>query len=103
MADHDDIDAGADGGTIVLPDRVDLGSAGRLRETALAADGDMSIDASGVSVVTSPGFQVLMAARDRQRARGRSLRLLRPSAGFAACAATLGVTLDRLQTPGDER
>ena len=101
MADRRPDDAGPRDDTIVLPERMDLATAGRLRAAILAAAGDVVLDAAGVDIMTSPGIQVLMAARNRQRERGRSLRLAAPSAGFSACAATLGVPLARLETTGD--
>lgn len=100
MAESDVDTAKARGDAIVLPDRLDIGAAQRLREACLAAPADIAIDAGAVTVATTPALQVLMAARDHQRARGQALRFVRVSPGFAACAATLGVPLARMQTPG---
>lgn len=88
-------------GVIVLPDRLDIGAAARLRDAVLAATGDVSLDAGAVSMITTPGLQVVMAARDHLRADGRRLTLRNVSSGFSACAATLGVPLDRLATSED--
>lgn len=97
----DDFGLDVDGsGVIVLPDRLDLGAAKRLRQACLDASGDIDIDAGAVTVATTPAFQVLMAARDRQAARGLALRLEHVSDGFASCAATLGIPLARLRTTG---
>ena len=98
---EDRAEGAADAGCVIaLPERVDLVAAARLREACLACAGDITIDAGSVILATSPAFQVLMAARDRQRSLGRGLALARASAGFAACATTLGVSLDRLVTRG---
>lgn len=92
--------AGGGDGAIVLPDRLDLAAAGRLRLACLDAPGDIAIDAGAVTVATTPAFQVLIAARDRQAARGLGFRIEPVSEGFASCARTLGVPISRLRCPG---
>ena len=90
-----------DEGRIVLADRVDIASASALRQAVLAAGGDIRLDAGAVIAVTSPGMQVLMAARDHMERTGRELRIDPVSAGFRTSARTLGVPLDRLRTSGE--
>lgn len=90
-----------DGGQIIaLPERLDLCAAGRLRDQFLSITGDIELDASAVTVATTPAFQVLMAARDRQAASGHALRVAQASEAFRACALTLGLPLSRLQCRG---
>ena len=88
------------GGAILLPDRLDLGAARRLRRSCLDADGDIAVDAGSVAVATTPAFQVLLAACDRQAARGRRFVIEPVSNGFAACARILGIPLSRLNADG---
>ena len=91
------------GGLITLPERLDIGAAPRLRDALLAAEGDVELDAHAVTIMTTPGLQVIMAARDHLRDGGRTLRLRNVSPAFEACIATLGVPLARLRTSGAER
>lgn len=85
-------------GAIVLPARMDIAAAGVLRDAVLARTRDLVLDASDVTLLTSPALQVLMAARDHQREGNRTIRIVDPSPGFASSIAMLGVPLDRLQT-----
>ncbi|WP_218156111.1 STAS domain-containing protein [Jannaschia rubra] len=87
------------GGDIALPERLDIAAAATLRKVLLGCDGDIVLDARNVRLLTTPCLQVLMAGRDRQRTLGRGLTVANPSPAFSSCATTLGVTLDRLQTP----
>ncbi len=87
-------------GAIALPPRVDIGSAGALRDAILAHEGDIVLDARAVTVVTSPGFQVLMACRDRQARAGCGMRLANATPAFSSCAATLGIRPERLTCAG---
>lgn len=87
-------------GLFILKERLDISGAEALRAVILAADGDLTIDAGAVSIVTTPGLQVLMAGRDHLAAKGHALHLSPVSAGFRACLQTLGVPLDRLRTGG---
>lgn len=93
-------DEAADRDAIALPDRLDIGAAGPLRALLAARDGNVVLDASGSSIVTTPGAQVLMAFRDHQALRGRTVTLRSASRPFLACLATLGISPDRLQTEG---
>ncbi|SFI30441.1 STAS domain-containing protein [Jannaschia pohangensis] len=85
---------------IVLPKRLEMTTANALRDEVLAIEGDLVLDASGVTVVTTPGVQVLMAIRDHQALRGRHVRVDRPTGDFMSCIAILGAPLSRLQTEG---
>lgn len=87
-------------GVFILKERLDIAGAEALRAAILAADGDLTVDAGSVHLLTTPGLQVLMAGRDHQAARGHALRVEPVSAGFRACLRTLGVPLERLQTGG---
>lgn len=87
-------------GTIALPDRFDIGAAPRLRQALLSASGDVSLDASRVTIVTTPALQVLMAARDHLSGQGRALSIDAPSPCFLACIETLGVPMKRIVTAG---
>lgn len=87
-------------GVIVLPDRMDIAAAGILRDTVLGETRDLVLDAAGVSVVTSPALQVLMATRDHQHANDKSVAISNPSSGFVASIRILGVSLSRLETGG---
>ncbi|WP_179379999.1 STAS domain-containing protein [Jannaschia marina] len=91
---------GTAGETIVLPERLDMAAAIRLRDDLLARAGDLALDASAVVHVTTPGLQILMAARDHQGAQDRALAITAPSSGFLDAIGTLGVSLDRLRTGG---
>lgn len=88
-------------GPFILKERLDISGAEALRAVILAADGDLTIDAGAVSIVTTPGLQVLMAGRDHQASKGHALHLRPVSDGFRACLRTLGVPLDRLRTGGE--
>ncbi|SDZ46569.1 STAS domain-containing protein [Jannaschia faecimaris] len=85
-------------GVIVLPERVDISAADALRDLVLADTRDLTFDAGTVALVTTPGLQVMMAARDHQKARNKTMRIVAPSTGFCACLQTLGVPIERLQT-----
>ena len=86
-------------GAIVLPGRVDIASARVLRDVILEAEGDVYLDASEVSLLTTPGLQVLMAGHDHLARAGRTMTLRAPSAEMRACARVLGVALDRIEMP----
>lgn len=88
-------------GVFILKERLDIAGAEALRDALLSAKGDVRVDAGSVSLLTTPGLQVLMAGRDHQAARGHALRISPVSAGFLACLRTLGVPLERLQTGGN--
>ena len=81
-----------------LPGRLDLAAAVALRSDFVDHAGDLILDASDVSLITTPALQLLMALRDRQAARGDELRIASPSDEFLACIRTLGVRLNRIQT-----
>ena len=89
-----------EGGAIVLPARSDTPVAVALRDRILAAEGDVTLDARAVSVLTTPVLQVLMAGRDHLAGRGRALAIVAPSDGFEASLRTLGVPFDRVRTSG---
>ncbi len=85
-------------GVFTLKERLDIAGAEALRDAILGADGDLTVDAGSVSLLTTPGLQVLMAGRDHLAAKGHALRIAPVSSGFHACLRTLGVPLERLQT-----
>lgn len=87
-------------GLMVLPERMDISAAKKLRDAVLAETGDLVLDARAVALVTTPALQVLMAVRDHQAANDRSVIIQAPSLGFTDAIRMLGTTLDRLQTGG---
>ena len=87
-------------GAFVLRERLDIAGAEALRDAILTADGDLTVDAGAVALLTTPGLQVLMAGRDHMAAQGHALQVAPVSQGFRACLRTLGIPLDRIQTSG---
>ncbi|CTQ50669.1 STAS domain-containing protein [Jannaschia donghaensis] len=85
-------------GTIVLPERMDIGVAVALRDMVLSKTRDLILDASGVNVVMTSALQVLMAACDHQRSNDKTLAIANASRGFMASLKTLGVPFERLHT-----
>ena len=85
-------------GVIVLPERLDISTAGLVRDIVVTRTGDLVFDAASVTLVTTPGLQVLMAVRDYQIGNGASVRFENVTTGFKASIRILGVTLERLQT-----
>jgi len=85
---------------IALPKRLEMTTAGALRDEVLEIKGNLVLDASAVSVVTTPGVQVLMAIRDHQALRGHQVRVESPTRDFLSCITILGAPLSRLQTEG---
>lgn len=96
-------DLSIEDGVIVLPARIDMSVAGALRDTILSTPGDIALDAGSVNLIATPAVQVLMAARDHQRAQGKTLQITNMSDGFYSSLATLGITADRLLTAEDVR
>lgn len=85
---------------IALPTRVDLPYSIELRERILASSSDITFDASGVSMLTTPGLQVMMAAKPFLASEGRVLKIDTPSLEFLACLKDFGTDMDALQTQG---
>jgi anti-anti-sigma regulatory factor len=85
---------------IALPTRVDLPCSIELRERILSSSSDITLDASGVSMLTTPGLQVLMAAKPYLASDKRVLKIDTPSPEFLACLKDFGTELDALQTEG---
>ncbi|WP_371153919.1 STAS domain-containing protein [Jannaschia sp. 2305UL9-9] len=84
-----------------LPSRLDITTAGALRDWFLACQTDGRLNGALVEVVTTPALQVLMAGRDHLRDAGHALSIDAPSAAFLGCLSTLGTDLSRLSHPMD--
>lgn len=84
------------GGPFVLPSRLDLTNAGALRDVYLANEGDLTLDASVVEIVSTAGLQVMMAGRDWLVEQGHAVEIDAPSRGFVRCLTELGTTIERL-------
>ena len=85
---------------IALPARVDLSASIDLRDRLLSSSSDVTIDASGVNILTTPGLQVLLAAKPHLAADSRVLTIDAPSAEFLTCLADFGTALSAIQTEG---
>lgn len=83
---------------ITLPGRVDLPASVALRDQILSSSNDITIDASGVSMLGTPGLQVLLAARQHIDAAGKHISIDRPSPDFLACIADFGTDVSSLET-----
>lgn len=80
-------EATADDGTIILPDRVEIRTVGELSNRIRGSKGPVALKAGKVTLVTSPGAQLLVAAvRD-----GFELTVIDPSNAFEDCLTMLGV------------
>lgn len=85
---------------IALPSRVDLGASIALRDQLLSTSSDVTIDAAAVNILSTPGLQVLLAAKAHLAADKRSLKVDTPSPEFIACLTDFGTNIDNLQTEG---
>ena len=86
---------------IALPPRVDLSASIDLRDRLLSGSGDVAIDASAVNILTTPGLQVLLAAKPYLAADSRAMVIDAPSTEFLACLSDFGTDLSAVQTKGD--
>ncbi|PVZ47848.1 STAS domain-containing protein [Thalassobacter stenotrophicus] len=85
---------------IALPARVDLSASIDLRDRLLSGSSDVTIDASSVNILTTPGLQVLLAAKPHLAADSRALTIDAPSAEFLSCLTSFGTDLSAIQTEG---
>ena len=90
----------ADDGTIILPDRVEIRTVGGIADRIRNATGPITLRADKVTLVTSPGAQLFVAAvRD-----GIELTVTHQSNAFEDCWAMLGVepvTLTPVRSPSE--
>lgn len=85
---------------ITLPGRVDLPASIDLREQILSSSNDITIDASEVTMLSTPGLQVLLAAKQHLGAVGKDILIDRPSPEFLACVADFGTDVSSLESKG---
>ncbi|MCK0166601.1 STAS domain-containing protein [Jannaschia sp. S6380] len=78
-------------GRVCLPPRLDQSAAGALRDAALSAAGDLRLDASVVSHLSTSAVQVLLAARAHLAGHGRVLQVEGASPDFLSGLRMLGV------------
>lgn len=85
---------------IALPARVDLPASIALRDQLLSSSSDVTCDASAVTMLTTPGLQVLLAAKPHFASESRVFRIETPSAEFLSCLTDFGTDLSAVQTEG---
>lgn len=85
---------------ITLPARIDLPYSIELRDRVLSSSSDITFDASGVSMLTTPGLQVLLAAKTYLASDSRVLKIDTASPELLSCLKDFGTDLDALQTEG---
>lgn len=75
-----------------LPAKLDLSTAADLRDLLRsAADGDVTLDASDVVSLRTPGLQVLMSAKKTLEARGKSLAITNAGQALRAQLSQFGL------------
>jgi anti-anti-sigma regulatory factor len=87
--------------TVSLPAKATLAAAPAIRDALLAAEGDVTVDASAVKVLTTPVLQLLIAASARARDGGRRFAIEGCSDAALACLAELGTDPARIATAAD--
>lgn len=88
---------------LTLPKRVDLEASAELASSlAEKRGGDLTIDASSVNQLGTPGLQVLLSAASTWAAEGHDLKLVSPSDSMLADLRTFGVDPSALTTGSRE-
>ena len=81
--------------TLLLPTSLDLGNAPDWKERligALTLNPVLKLDGSGISHVTTPGIQILLAAAESAKSKGGKIVLMNPSSALEAAFDDLGLT-----------
>ncbi|WP_208350939.1 STAS domain-containing protein [Pseudaestuariivita rosea] len=77
--------------TILLPARMDMKAAPGLFETLKAVEGDVALDASSVTHVSTPCLQILLATRKKLAVQDTAFRIENPSTEFSDQLALFGI------------
>jgi chemotaxis protein CheX len=87
-----------------LPARLDLPATSPLAQDLLAHRGEaLTLVADGVTLLGTPGLQVLLAARLTWKADGQRLAVSDPSPAFAEQLDVFGLSPSDLETQPPER
>lgn len=96
--------AGETSSVLHLETRMTMQQAPELLDSLRVRRGrNVELDASGVTTVSTPCLQILLAAADGWRADGRDFRILSPSSDFLMALDHLGIGLEALQSQEQAR